>query len=257
MSHDQCLRQALQRYAVNTGAFSPARSAAQLIEPTIREWAGQYLISVEPSGSFTKGTAVSNGTDIDLFVSLSSTTPDTLAEVYSTLFNKMQNLQYQNQPLQARRQNVSIGITLSGTKIDIVPGKRQDQWSNDHNLFRSRANTWTQTNVTQHINLVTNSGRTDEIRILKIWRNRHNLNFPSLFLELAVIEALKGKRTGDLSNNVIAALEYLKARLATARLVDPANTNNVVSNDLSAARKQAVASAATITLNGSWQELVG
>jgi len=257
MSHDQYLRQALQRHAVNTGALSPARLAVQLIEPAIREWAGQYLISVEASGSFAKGTAVSGGTDIDLFVSLSSITPNSLAEIYNTLFNKMQNLRFQNQPLQARRQNVSIGITLNGTKIDIVPGKRQDQWSNDHSLFRSRTNTWTKTNVAQHINLVANSGRTDEIRILKIWRDRRKLDFLSFFLELAVIEALKGKRTGNLSNNVIATLEYLKTRIGTARLLDPANTNNVVSDDLSVAGKQAVASAAATALNGSWQDLVG
>jgi len=79
----------------------------------------------------------------------------------------------------------------------------------------------------------------------------------SFFLELAVIEALKGKRTGNLSNNVIATLEYLKTRIGTARLLDPANTNNVVSDDLSVAGKQAVASAAATALNGSWQDLVG
>jgi len=36
-----------------------------------------------PSGSFAKGTANRSGTDIDLFISLTSGTPDTLKEIYT------------------------------------------------------------------------------------------------------------------------------------------------------------------------------
>jgi hypothetical protein len=66
-----------------------------------------------------------------------------------------------------------------------------------NSLYRSKPNTWTQTNISTYISHVVNSGRTDEIRILKIWRQLHGLTFPSFFLELAVINALLYTRRGN------------------------------------------------------------
>jgi hypothetical protein len=41
-----------------------------------------------------------------------------------------------------------------------------------------------------------NSGRVNEIRALKVWRQCHNLDFPSFYLELTLIDALWGKPKG-------------------------------------------------------------
>ncbi len=43
------------------------------------------MLSISPSGSFAKGTANRSGTDIDLFISLSESTPETLKETYDSL----------------------------------------------------------------------------------------------------------------------------------------------------------------------------
>ena len=43
------------------------------------------MLSISPSGSFAKGTANRSGTDIDLFISLSESTPETLKEIYDSL----------------------------------------------------------------------------------------------------------------------------------------------------------------------------
>jgi hypothetical protein len=255
-SADLYLRDVLARYAVDTGQNSIARTSAQVLMPALREWAGQYLIDVQFSGSFAKGTAVRGGTDVDLFISLTSITPDSLAQIYGTLFTKMQGLHCQGQSLQAKQQNVSIGIVLGGTQIDLVPGRRQDQWSEDHSLYKNRAATWTKTNVNSHIRTVQQSNRLEEIRVLKIWRNRRGFSFPSFYLELSVIEALKGKRIGDLSDNVVAVLQYLQSTWGTARIVDPANSANVISDDLSQIEKGVVAAAAAAALQGNWEALV-
>jgi len=53
---------------------------------------------------------------------------------------------------------------------------------------------------------VSNSGRTDKFRILKRWRTLAGLNFPIFDLELAVLQALKGMRLGDVVNTVSATL---------------------------------------------------
>ena len=205
-------------------------------------------MSVEPSGSFAKGTAVRSGTDIDLFISLSFNTPETLKGIYNTLFAALSN-----SALQPRRQDVSIGIRIaSAYDVDLVPARKQGLLGNDHSLYSARRDTWMQTNVTKHIALIQTCGRLDEIRLMKIWRNRRHLDFPSFFLELATIRALAGRRPA-LSNNVVATLEFLRDHLRNVRIVDPANTNNVVSDTLSDAAKQAVAVAARAALASTWE----
>jgi tRNA nucleotidyltransferase (CCA-adding enzyme) len=80
MSADAYLQGILNRKAVDTGIFSPVRGVQAVLEPVIRAWANGFLISVSPSGSFAKGTANRSGTDIDLFISLSPDTRETLKE---------------------------------------------------------------------------------------------------------------------------------------------------------------------------------
>jgi len=77
-----------------------------------------------------KGTANKSGTDIDLFISISEQTPDTLKQIYGKLFNRMTEKGYT-----PTRQNVSINIRVNGYSVDLVPGKRQDTYSADHSLY--------------------------------------------------------------------------------------------------------------------------
>jgi len=244
---DDYLRQVLAQYAVDTGPYSAVRQVQGLLEPTINQWGGQLVLSVEPSGSFAKGTAIRSGTDIDLFVSLSSTTEDSLSNIYQTLFNALDGAGFK-----PRKQNVSIGMRIGSYDVDVVPGRRQSGYGSDHWLYSNKRQSHLQTNVSRHIADVSQSGRTDEIRLLKIWRNRRGLTFPSFYLELAAIRALHGRLTGNLSSNVVVALEFLRDSLEGARFVDPSNTNNIISDDLTANEKRSIASAARAALQSSW-----
>lgn len=94
-----------------------------------------------------------------------------------------------------RKQNVSLGIkglryNSVPIDVDIVPAKQQNINSNHHSLYKSKQNSWTQTNVKMHIDLVKNSGRREFIKLVKIWRECHHLEFPSINLELSVLDAL-------------------------------------------------------------------
>ncbi|HEX8217836.1 MAG TPA: nucleotidyltransferase [Chloroflexia bacterium] len=199
-----------------------------------------------------KGTANSSGTDIDLFISFSSTTTNTLKELYDGVYSLMHSKGYS-----PRRQNVSIGLRVGNYDVDLVPAKRQSSYGNDHSLYVSRAGTWRQTNVAQHISLVANSGRQQEIRIIKLWRKQKGLEFLSFYLELTVIEALKGYRTGAVANNVMRVFDYLRDSFTNARVVDPANSNNIISDTLTATEKAAIKAAAAQARNAqTWGEIV-
>jgi hypothetical protein len=69
-----------------------------------------------------------------------------------------------------------------GYSVDLVPGKRQNSYGNDHSLYRRRADTWTKTNVVTHINRVILNGRLAESRIIRLWRSQKSLDFPSFYL---------------------------------------------------------------------------
>lgn len=251
MTADEYLQNILAREAVDTSNTSPVRGVQTVLHPIINEWAGTQLRTVHPSGSFAKGTANRSGTDIDLFISLKSDTTNSLKELYYSLFNRMQAKGYS-----PKQQNVSINVRVGGYDVDLVPAKHQGQNSEDHSLYRRRADTWSQTNVVKHIATVQNAGRISESRALKLWRNQKQLDFPSFYLELTVNNALAGAR-GTLSQNVWTALEYLRDRFQNARVVDPANTNNIISDDLSAVDKKKIADVAGETLRaGNWGKVV-
>lgn len=252
MTADRYLKSILQREAVDTSSASPVINVQDVIEPIIIRWAGNRLVGVNPSGSFAKGTANDSGTDIDLFVSLSSNTSETLKYIYNSLCNVLQNEGYS-----PRKQNVSLGIRVGMYDVDIIPAKRQDQYSNDHSLYRRKADTWTKTNITNHISLVRKSNRIDEIRIIKLWRNQKGIDFPSFYLELATIQALYYAPYNDLASNVLKVFSYLESSFISDRFIDPANSNNVISDDLSLAEKSLVAiEAQKASLAKYWSDIV-
>lgn len=210
------------------------------------------MVRAEFSGSLAKGTAVSLGTDADIFISLSSRTPDSLSTIYNTLYNAINSSIYP-----ARKQNVSIGATVNGFKLDLVPAKRQSSHGNDHSLYKSKSNSWTKTNISKHINLVKHSNRLAEIKLTKIWSRLHGLDFPSLLLELVVIDALKYAKVGDIDNNFAKVIIYLRDSFSGRQFVDPANGNNIVSNDLSALDKALISSqAGQSALMLNWNQIV-
>ena len=201
----------------------------------INKWAGDCLNELAISGSRAKGTAINIATDLDLFISLKSTTTNTLEEIYNSLHTTLIT-----NKITARKQNVSIGVSYAGYDIDLVPAKRQDNYGSDHSLYRNKADTWTKTNVATHINTVKNSNRITEIVAIKIWRERFSLNFPSMYLELTVIEALKGKHSNQPANNFMTILDYLINNFLNKTVYDPSNTNNIISEDLYKYEKEAI-----------------
>ena len=245
------LRVILAREQVDTGVCSPVRAVATTLFPLLSYWGNGYLLDIEPSGSFAKGTANRSNTDIDLFLTLSSSTPDTLAQIRRSLGNCLINHGYQY-----RDQNVSLGIKVADNKVDLVPGKRRSPYGADHSLCRKQGETWTKTNVQTHVSLVRGSGRTEEIRVIKLWRDQWCLDFPSIYLELLALKALRGKPIGTLAHNVADLLHFFAEELMSTRIIDPSNTNNVISDELSISGKQAIVAAAKRAFNGSWSNLV-
>jgi hypothetical protein len=227
--------------AGHSSSASPLAIAAlrAVLEPSLRRWGASYLRDVAVSGSNAKGTAVGGQTDVDFFISLDSSCPGTLKQIYWSLYEWAGAEGWSPRP-----QNVSIGINVVGHKVDLVPARVQTGYVNRHSVYRRKADSWTQTDVARHISLVSGSGRTEEIRLTKIWRAQNGLEFPSLALELAVLLATHGRRIGQIADNFWAVLGFLADSFSSMRPIDPSNTANIVSDDLTLAEKAAITRAA-------------
>ena len=252
MAPDQYVESVLAKYAVSRGPNSPAEQLGAAVAGPLRTWAGQQLNALQYSGSYAKETGVRGISDVDVFISLKSDTKKTLKELYEMIVSLAQTNGWS-----PRRQNVSVGVTVNGTRGDLVPGKVQAGYQNYHSLYLRKRDSWTQTNVDLHVNTVCGSGRLKEIRAIKIWRMLHGLDFPSLYLELFTIDALAGRSRSALAENVLHALRTIGSSLTSTRIVDPANTNNVLSDDLTQAEKQRVAAqAAQSAREQYWEKII-
>jgi len=252
MNADGYLHLILRRETVPiSGPSSPASLAMSAMLPILQRWAGVHLANVMPSGSYAKGTAILTGTDVDLFISLKTSATQSLRDIYENLFKFVEAEGYA-----PKRQNVSINIKIGQFDVDLVPARRQDTFSSDHSLYRRRVDSWTKTNVQKHIAYVKGANRLAETRVLKLWRNQKKLDFPSFYLEMAVIAALRYEPGRQLSKNVATVLEFLRDSFPTERFVDPSNTANIISDDLTDSERRAVRDAAALSLTQNWQGLV-
>lgn len=252
MTANDYLRNLYAQHAAPVGASAPVLQALGPIRAIIAKWAGNQLLGVALSGSYAKGTAVRGDADIDLFISLNPSTKETLREIYTSLRDRLAE-----ERLKPREQNVSLRVVSQGFSIDLVPAKKQAGFTTDHSLYVRKRDTWQQTNIDSHIALVKGSGRREEIVLLKVWRDQNRLDFPSIYLELCVLRALAGRPTGDLANNVWVVFQFLRDSIVSARIQDPANTNNVISDDLTSGEKAQIQAAAIRSLGQkTWQEII-
>lgn len=251
------LLQILQKYQARDLANYSALIAQ--LQSILKIWANSCFVEIKNSGSRAKDTAISLASDVDYLVSLTSGCNENnggLKSIYNSLYNKL-NANYQN----VRKQNVSVRINLSGLEVDITPARKQVGNTNNHNLYVSKSDTWKQTNIQKHIIDIKNSGRTNEIKLLKIWRELNKLDFPSIYLEYLIINNVllnKSKDINNLADNISHALTQLAKDIGNplyTRVVDPANTSNILSDLLNQTEKTKIITAAKLAISSNWNQV--
>lgn len=218
-------------------------------------------LEIQQSGSRAKGTAIKGSSDIDMFLSITDReNEDTLKEYYNGLYNYLKTNGYN-----VRKQNVSIGLKYKGMDIDLVPAKKCNSQSyqrlyerfNDHYLWSNKKQTRTLTNIQKHIDLIKNSNVIDEIMLTKIWRNRFNLDFPSIYIELMIIDALKNFNEYDIEKRFNHVLYYIRDNIMDKKITDPSNGQNTISDTLSYSEKLAIKNQANEAIIAKyWSEVV-
>jgi len=252
MTGDEYILSILKKYEVSRGPESAAEQAASRIAPKVQRWAGDWLADLSYSGSYAKQTAVHGVTEADLFIALKPEMPGTLKKIYDELFTLATLHGWK-----PRRQDVSIGISVNGMNLDLIPGRAQSGYENYYDLYWLKSDALRQTNVHLHVDTVAKSHRLREIQAIKIWRHIHQLAWPSLYLELFVINALTGRSTDSLAHNILHALDAIGETLGTTCIVDPANLDNILSHDLTPEEKKNIAEQAKKTAaEQHWEDII-
>lgn len=259
MTSNEYLIQILNKYqAKNLYSYS---SQISTLKSILQTWASSCFLEVLESGSRAKGTAIHLASDVDYLVSLTSSCNENkggLKSIYDSLYTKLKE-NYSN----VRKQNVSFRILLGDLEVDITPAKKYSGNTNYHSLYLSKKDTWQQTNIQTHKNDVSQSGRTNEIKLLKIWRSLNQLDFSSIYLEYLIIQNIlynKSTNTANLADNFLYILKELSKDSSNplfSRIVDPANSNNILSDLLSVNEKNKIISKAKESISKQyWSDIV-
>lgn len=264
----------LSKYDKNFSYSQNEETAFNNLKKIIQDWfnskynSNNYLLGynsasleIQKSGSRAKGTAIKGSSDMDMFLSITDkNNDDKLKNYYDELFDFLKSKSFT-----IRKQNVSLGVNYYNCDIDVVPAKKTNYSSyskgwesfNDHWLWSNKKQTRTLTNIQKHIDLVKNGGLQKEIMLTKIWRNNHGLDFPSIYIELMVSEALKSNRKYNLASDFITVLTYIRDNILNKKVVDPSNSNNIISESLSALEKENISKqAANSLLKEYWEKII-
>lgn len=228
------------------------RALEQRVTAICTPWAGRHLLEVFPVGALEKHTANQSGASIDFLIALSPRTPYLSNLIYHSLHRVLER-----EGLAPQARNVALSVTVSGHSIGLIPARREARDPDTYELFSPRRDATLKSDIPRNLRGVRESGHTDEIRALKLWRDQHGLDFPSFYLELTVIAALRRRQAGDLAENVWAALGYLERHLVPRAVLDPTNAINIVSEELTKDQKATIRDAAAASRAGrSWSEIL-
>jgi hypothetical protein len=156
-----------------------------------------------------------------------------------------------------QKKHVGWQIPFDGDfHIDVIPGKFSSTNGDYAYIFYSETNGRFKTSIEIHTDYVLNSHRQNIIKLLKLWKIRKQVPIKTFILEGLIIEGCKGMARINLEPQLISALNFIETNILSIKLIDPANTNNVITDDLNYNQKYQIKQMANWALNTqSWGEV--
>ena len=177
-------------------------------------------------GSYGKNTMIKDSYDIDILLYYPADEPKSLVEIYFTVKTALEN-----SGERVIQKNVALRIEKrEGYHIDIVPAKRYSTDEMYANIYRSKMDKLLKTSVRKQIEIVSNFGRRDILKLMKLWKVRNNINIPSFLIELISIQIIEDPSISK-ESAIKRILKFLSTKIETCRILDPSNPNNNISAD--------------------------
>ncbi len=189
----------------------------------------QYNPRFYNGGSYGKKTMIREAFDLDLVIYFPRTDSRSLKDMYSSVYESLESAGYKMTP---RR----VALTLQPPNnpfpnkdfhVDVVTGKAQDDEFYYANIYDIPRDSPRRTSLKMHIDNVREVR--DVIKLMKLWKRRHSLDWQTFAMEQTVVGALKNQDTRDLGQCLEKVLVYIKSSISNQlRLIDPANSNNSI-----------------------------
>jgi hypothetical protein len=246
MTSHQYLANLLEQQAIRPSEVDLLRGVRDEIEAKLRQAYGGAP-RFYYGGSFGKDTMIRASYDLDIVIYFPSTERAPLREIFNGVHGQLTGNGY-------KVQTKTVALRLpyqEGFHVDVVPGRAQDNTYRYSTLYKNEgAGSTLQTSLKLHIDAVRKTGIRDVVKLMKLWRLRHDLSWSTFSLEIAVARALKGRSKDDLGVAMREVFNFLVEHFHGTRLVDPANSNNVV--EMSFGSRAAVVSKAAQSLTAPY-----
>ncbi len=249
MTNNEYLNEVLasQDLAEDSQELKDLRKHREDVEALLNDKFAKSSPTIRYGGSKAKGTLIKEYYDLDLvcyFPHDDTSSGETLKEIYENVRDAlMEKYTVQEKTSAIRLRSKESGTTEKDIYIDVVPGRYVDDEKADCFLHQTRGDKQRlKTNLQVHIDHVRDSGVTDAIRLLKLWKIRRGLSVKQFVFELLIIKLLADKKGSGLADQVKHVWTGISAAQEAITVEDPANPQG---NDLMP------------VLRESWSELTG
>jgi hypothetical protein len=231
-------------------------------------------------GSYGKKTMIREAFDLDLVIYFPSTDIRSLRDMYRSVYDSLVRAGYQTE-------SKLVALTLlqppnnpypKDFHVDVVTGKAQDDKFYYADIYDIPHDSPRRTSLKMHIENVREVR--DVIKLMKLWKRRHSLNWQTFAMEQTVVGALKNQnttenwqtfameqtvfgalknqKTADLGQCMEKVLLYIKSSVNQLRLIDPANSNNPI--EIPGAKRRAIEQEANRSFDAlkmdDWESIV-
>jgi hypothetical protein len=210
------------------------------VEALLRDHFDGCSPTIRYGGSKAKGTMIRESYDLDIICYFPH---DDAGETLEDIYNNVRKALKKDYLVEAKTSALRLkhadreclGVDFH---IDVVPGRFTDDSKTDAFLYQDSAEKKRlKTNIDVHIEHVRDSGVTDAIKLVKLWKIRNGLILKHFVLELAVIKLLSGGKSKALSAQIEHVLTEFRDNIDGLVVEDPANPEgNDLTGVLAAAR---------------------
>ncbi|WP_339885612.1 hypothetical protein [Polaribacter vadi] len=212
--------------------------------------------SPEDAGSFHKRTAIGSNYDLDIILPFHKNYYPTLENMYNDVFETIEESFSSNAKI--TKQKKSIGITFysqdeEDIHFDIVPGREINNYDLEKklNLYINPNWAWqkgssAKSKVGIDKDLMVNKPKARRIvKLLKIYRDRNQLELPTTIIDQCVVAALSDENYGinkSDKNNLMNSMLFIAKNIKNEKIIDLSNSNNNLSSKLTDTQKFDIAS---------------
>jgi tRNA nucleotidyltransferase (CCA-adding enzyme) len=193
-----------QTLASNSEELTKLQDERQKVEALLRSEFEDSPPEIRYGGSMAKKTMIKAAYDLDLTCYFShdeSGAGETLKEIYDNVKAALESAYFTEPKTSAIRLRASVDRT--DFHIDVVPGRFVEDREGDVFIYQSATEKdRLKTNLDVHIKHIRDSGVTDTVRLIKLWRERNRLLVKTFVLELLVVDLLRNKRTISLEDQL-------------------------------------------------------